>query len=80
MRNYRYLMHSICTYTSGYFSFYDDEYRRVHYDDDHHHASHDFQESADLQTSLQIANSTMMGPGGGVQIAWGSTLARVGCR
>ena len=38
----------ICSFTSGYFPFYNDvlpllydEYGRVHYDDDHHHALHD---------------------------------------
>ena len=35
-------MYFVCTYTSGYFSIYDDEYGRVHYDDDDDvHASHD---------------------------------------
>ena len=51
------------TYTSGYFSIYDDEYRRAHDYDDDEHASHDTQGSADLRTSLQTASSTMMGPG-----------------
>ena len=38
-----------CTYTSGYFSIYDDEYRCVHNDDnDDDHASHDNQGSADF--------------------------------
>ena len=39
-RNYRDLMH-FCT--SQYFPFYDDEYRRIHYDDDDDHAEHDTQ-------------------------------------
>ena len=35
-------MYNVCSFTSGYFSFYDDEYKRVQYDDDdHHHALHD---------------------------------------
>ena len=42
-------MHVVC-YTSSYFSSYDDEYRRVHYDDDDR-TLHDIQGFADLQTS-----------------------------
>ena len=57
-------MHFVCTYTSGYFPIYDDEYGRVHYDDEHHHASHGTQGSTDLRTSLWATNSTMMDPGG----------------
>ena len=50
MKNYRDLMSLVCLYISGYFPIYEDEYERVHYDDDHHHASHDTREFADLQT------------------------------
>ena len=59
-------MHCVCTYTSGFFFIYDNEYRRVHYDNDHHHhhVSHDTHGSADLQTSLRTTISTMMGLGG----------------
>ena len=32
-------MHSVCTYTSAYLPFYDDEYGGVHYDNDDDHAS-----------------------------------------
>ena len=40
--NYRNLMHIVCSYTSGYFSIYDDEYEHVHYDDnDYYHVLHD---------------------------------------
>ena len=56
---------------------YDDEYGRVHYDDDDHHASHDNQESFDFRTSLRTISLTMMAPGR-VRTVWGSTLARVG--
>ena len=35
-------MHIKCSFTWGYFSIYDDEFGRIHYDDDdHHHAMHD---------------------------------------
>ena len=34
-------MHFVYTYTLGYFPIYDNEYGRVHYDDDDHHAPHD---------------------------------------
>ena len=68
-------MHFVCTYTSGYFLIYGDEYARVHYDDDHHHASHDTQRYAVLRTSLQTANSTMMDLGGANRQE--STLVRV---
>lgn len=57
-------MHFVCSYTFGYFSVYDDEYGRVHYDDNGGHASHDIQGSIDLQMSLQTTSSIMMGPGG----------------
>ena len=47
-------MHFVCSYTSSYFSIYDDEYGHVYYDDDndhhHHHASHDTQEFTNLWT------------------------------
>ena len=38
-------MHIVCSFTLGYFSFYDDEYERVHYndDDEDHRALHDIQ-------------------------------------
>ena len=36
-------MHIVCSYTSSYFLIYDDEYIRVHYDDDDNHVSHDIQ-------------------------------------
>ena len=36
--NYKNLMHCVCTYTTRYFPIYDDEYGRVHYDDDGDHA------------------------------------------
>ena len=52
MKNYGDLVHFVCTYTSDYFPIYDDEYGHVHYDDHHHHASHDTQGSADLRTLL----------------------------
>ena len=39
--NYKNLMHIVCSFTLGYFPFYDDEYGRVHYDDNDHHALHD---------------------------------------
>ena len=54
-------MYFVCTYTSGYFSIYDDAYGRVKYDDDH--ASHDTQGSVDLRKSLRTTSSTMMGLG-----------------
>ena len=44
-------MHIMCSYTSSYFSIYDDECSHVHYDDDHHHASHDIRGFADFTTS-----------------------------
>ena len=50
--------------SSSYFPVYDDEYERVCYDDDHHHASHDTRGFANLRTSLREARSTMMGLGG----------------
>ena len=34
-------MYIVCSYTSGYFPIYDDEYRHLYYDDNHHHVSHD---------------------------------------
>ena len=36
-------MHIICSFTLGCFPFYDDEYERVHYDDNDNdnHALHD---------------------------------------
>ena len=40
-------MHIVCSYTSGYFPIYDDEYGRVHYDDDDH-VSHDIWGFADI--------------------------------
>lgn len=49
MKNYRDLMHFVCLYTSSYFPIYDDEYERVHYDDNHH-ATHDTWGFANLQT------------------------------
>ena len=55
---------------------YDDEYGCGHYDDNDYYASHDTQGSADLQTSLQTASSTMMGPEGVNRLRF--TLARVG--
>ena len=45
-------MHIVCSYTSGYFLIYDDEYERVHYDGDEHHALHDIRGFADLRMSL----------------------------
>ena len=36
-------MHFVCTYTSGYFPIYDNEYGRVCYDDDDDHVLHDTQ-------------------------------------
>ena len=33
-------MHFVCSYTLGYFPIYDDEYERIHYDNDDH-VSHD---------------------------------------
>ena len=33
-------MHFVYAYTTGYFTIYDDEYGRVHYDNDQHHDSH----------------------------------------
>ena len=45
-------MHVVCSYTSGYFFIYDDEYEWVDYDnDDDYHASHDIQGFADLRMS-----------------------------
>ena len=41
-------MYIACSYTTGYFSIYDDEYERVDYDDYDDHASHDIQGFADL--------------------------------
>ena len=68
-------MHIVCSYTSGYFLIYDDEYGCVHYnndddeygcvhynDDDDDHALHDIRGFADLQHWLQTASSTMTGP------------------
>ena len=54
----------MCTYTSGYFPFYDDVYRCVCYEDDGDHVMHDTQGSVDLRTSQRTTSSTMMGPGG----------------
>ena len=62
--NYIDLMHYACSYKSGYFPIYDDEYERVHYDDDEDHVSHDTRGPTDFQTSIQTTNSTMMGPRG----------------
>ena len=39
--NYRVLMHIACSFTSCYFPIYDNEYGRVHYDDDDDRALHD---------------------------------------
>ena len=50
---------SVCTRASGHL-FYDDKFRCVLYDDDSDHVDHDIQGSANFQTSLQIANSTLM--------------------
>ena len=45
-------MHIVCSYTSGYFSIYDDGYGCVHYDDyRYHHALYDILGFADLRTS-----------------------------
>ena len=64
-------MHILCSFTLGYFLFYDDEYGCVHYDDDdHHHALHDirgFVVPSDVR--LQPASLIMMSPGG-VRTAW----------
>ena len=58
-------MHFVCSYTSGYFPIYDDEYEHVYYDDDDDgHALHDTQWFADIQTLLQIASLNMMSLGG----------------
>ena len=45
-------MHFVCTYTSGYFSIYDDEYEREYYADNDDHASHD---TEGLLSSGQLA-------------------------
>ena len=45
-------MHIVCSYTSGYFPIYRDEYGRVNYDGDNDdHVLHDTWESANLQKS-----------------------------
>jgi len=45
-------MHSVCSFTSGYFLIYDYEYEHVRYVDDClHHVLHDIREFADLRTS-----------------------------
>ena len=36
-------MHFVCTYTSGYFPIYDDEYGHIYYDDHDDNVSHDTQ-------------------------------------
>ena len=54
-------MHFVCTYTLGYF--FNDEYRRLHDDGDHHHNPRDTQEYADLWTLLWTASLIMVGPG-----------------
>ena len=54
-------MHFVCTYTSGYFPIYDDEYRRVRYNAD---ALHDTPGYVDFRTSLRTTYSVMMGPRG----------------
>ena len=56
-------MHSVYTYSSDYFPFYDDEYGHVHYNDDDDHASHKIQGSANLRTLLWPTSLTMMGSG-----------------
>ena len=45
-------MHVVYSYTSGYFSIYDDEYGRVHYDDydDDDHVLHDTRGFSNLRT------------------------------
>ena len=72
MKNYRDLMHFVCLYTSGYFPIYDDEYERVHYDDNHH-ATHD---TWGLLTSRRLTTDNQPHYDGskGVQNAWGFTL------
>ena len=59
-------MHFVYTYTSSYFTFYNVECRRVHYDDEDAHALHDTQRYADLQMSLRTTSSTLVrvGPKG----------------
>ena len=44
-------MHIVGSFTSGYFSFYDDEYEFVHYNDDDDHVWHDIEGLLYLQTS-----------------------------
>ena len=59
-------MHFVYTYTSSYFPFYNDECRRVHYDNDDAHVLHDTQRSTDLQMLLRTTSSTLVrvGPKG----------------
>ena len=59
--NYRKRLDFVCSYTSGYFPIYDDEYGRVYYDDDR--ASHDIWRSTTLKTLLRTINSTIVGQG-----------------
>ena len=56
-------MHFMCSYTSGYFPIYGDEYERVHYANDDGYAS-GTQGSANLRTSLWTTSSTTKSPGG----------------
>ena len=53
-------MHLVYTYTSSYFPFYNDECRRVHYDDDDTHVLHDTQRSADFQMSPCTSSLTLV--------------------
>ena len=56
---------NLCVFISPrYFSFYDDEYGYICFNDNGDHATHDTQVAANLRTSLWTACSTMMDPGG----------------
>ena len=69
-------MHIVGSFTSGYFPFYDDEYGRVHYDDDDdNHALLDIRGFA-LDVLLRLTSSTTMGLGVCEPPSW-LTLARV---
>ena len=58
-------MHIVYSFTLGYSPFYDDEYERIHYDDDHHHALRDIRGFfVPPDVWLQPINSTMMDSGG----------------
>ena len=58
-------MDIVCSYTSDYFPIYDDDYKRVHYDEDGDDQTlHDIRGFADSGRLTRTTSSIMMGPGG----------------